>query len=563
MYDLKITGGTIVDGTGAPSFTGDVGIKAGKVVALGDAPDGASKTLDATGKIVAPGFIDVHTHYDAQIMWDSMLTISPWHGVTTVVLGNCGFGVAPTRPEHRDLIIRTLERVEGMSANALWEGLGNDWPFETFPEYLNAIENKGTALNVAVMVGHTPIRLYVMGDEATEREATSDEIEQMKVLVNEAMQAGAIGFATSNARTHVGYDGKPVPSMLASYEEMKDLIGVMKNNDAKVLAVTVGDKLWFDQFPEICIETGCNISWTALLAGAAVLSPMPWREQLAKSEALTDQGHPVYPQVTCRPLNFEQDFKEPFLLDTLPVFREISGSSLETRLKAYAEERFRTAFKEQVRQGTYDFWGRAIISFCPTEPTLEERTLSDVAQEKGLDPVDLALDLAIATTLDLRLRLPVANADEDEVETLLTSRSTLLGLSDAGAHASQLCDACFATHLLGHWVRDKQVLSVEKAVHMMTARPAEIFGIKDRGLLSIGRPADVVIFDLETVANGKIQRVNDLPANEDRLVVPAVGIEAVIVNGVIIRQDGEDQTAESSGLPGVLLRKGSATPLSA
>ena len=222
-YDLRIAGGTIVDGTGAPGYQGDVGIADGKIVALGDAPDTAARTIDATDRIVAPGFVDIHTHYDAQIIWDRMLTISPWHGVTTVVMGNCGFGVAPTRPDHRDMIIETFERVEGMNKAALWAGLGDDWPFETFPEYLDAIEQRGTALNVAAMIGHTPVRLYVMGEESTERSATPEEVAEMQAIVGEAIEAGGIGFSTSQSPVHVGYQGRPVPSRLADFDEIRAL----------------------------------------------------------------------------------------------------------------------------------------------------------------------------------------------------------------------------------------------------------------------------------------------------------------------------------------------------
>ena len=231
-YDLKITGGTIVDGTGESGYGGDVGIKDGKIVALGDAPDDADRTIDADGKIVCPGFIDIHTHYDAQIIWDRMLTVSPWHGVTTVVIGNCGFGVAPTRPENRDLIVRTLEKVEGMSKAALETGMG-DWGFETFPQYLDAIEANGTAINVAAYIGHTPLRLYVMGEDAYEREATEEEIEQMRAIVREAMEAGALGFATSESPNHVGAEGRPVPSRFASFEEMRSLASALRDAGTK------------------------------------------------------------------------------------------------------------------------------------------------------------------------------------------------------------------------------------------------------------------------------------------------------------------------------------------
>ena len=254
-YDIKITGGTIVDGTGTPGYRGDVGIKDGVVTALGEVAGDASQTINASGKAVTPGFVDIHTHYDAQLIWDRMLTISPWHGVTTAVVGNCGFGIAPTRNSQQNLIIGTLEKVEGMSAAALTTGLGEKWPFETFPEYLDTIEKLGTAINIGVLVGHTPTRLYVMGEEATEREATSDEIEQMRKIVDEALDAGALGFATSKSPTHVGFKGKPVPSRAASYEEIDALASTLQNRGA-VMQATAGKELWFDEYAELTKKYG-------------------------------------------------------------------------------------------------------------------------------------------------------------------------------------------------------------------------------------------------------------------------------------------------------------------
>jgi len=239
-YDLKITGGTIVDGTGKPGFAGDLGIKDGKVAALGKADGPAATTIDATGKVVAPGFVDVHTHYDAQVLWDRMLSISPWHGVTTTVIGNCGFGVAPTRAAHRKLILQTLEKVEGMSLEALQAGVGDSWPFETFPQYLDAVEMRGVAINVAALFGHTPLRMYVMGEASTERAATADEIGAMKKLMREAMDAGAIGFGTSKSITHNGYAGKPVPSRQATVEEMHELVSVMGELKRGLMQITIG-----------------------------------------------------------------------------------------------------------------------------------------------------------------------------------------------------------------------------------------------------------------------------------------------------------------------------------
>ncbi|MFZ5655370.1 MAG: N-acyl-D-amino-acid deacylase family protein [Pseudomonadota bacterium] len=554
-YDLKITGGTIVDGTGAPGYRGDVAIKDGKVVALGQAPGTAAATIDATDRMVAPGFVDIHTHYDAQVLWDRMLTISPWHGVTTVVLGNCGFGVAPTRPEHRELIIGTLEKVEGMSPAALHAGLGADWPFETFPQYLDAIERAGTAINVGVLIGHTPTRLYVMGEEATERAATPDEIERMRRIVDEALAAGAIGFATSKSPSHVGYKGRPVPSRVASYEEIRTLVSALRGGRG-MLQATAGKELWFDEYEQLAAENGITISWTALLAG--MISPDAHIRQLERTAELIGHGRNIVPQVTPRPLCFEFQFREPFPFESLSVFKPVAAADATGKKKLYADPEFRRAVKAKmagVRPSFRTSWEQSVISMCASHPQYEERTVAEVARELGVETIDLGFDLALATNLEARFRMPVANADETVVEELLKNPHTVLGLSDAGAHANQLCDACLPTYLLGHWVREKKALRFEEAIRMLTSRPAEVFGIKDRGLLQLGKPADVVVIDPATVAAGGLERVYDQPAGQDRLISRAQGIDAVIVNGVLLRQGDRDLVA-GGALPGRLLRRG-------
>ena len=278
-YDLKIVGGRIIDGTGKPAYEGDVGIKDGKVVALGKAPEAADATINAGGRIVAPGFVDIHTHYDAQINWDPMLSISPWHGVTTVVMGNCGFGIAPTRREHRDLIVRTLENVEGMSVKSLEAGLGADGSFETFPEYLDSVEKGGSSINVAALLGHTPLRLYVMGPESTERAATDEEVARMKDIMREGLEAGALGFATSKSPTHVGYEGRPVPSRMAEFSEIRDIASALGEQKAGIIQATVGRDLSFDEFAELNKVSGRHVSWTALLGGGGVLNVGSMEEQ--------------------------------------------------------------------------------------------------------------------------------------------------------------------------------------------------------------------------------------------------------------------------------------------
>ena len=561
-FDLVVRGGTIVDGTGRPGVRGDVGIRGGQIAALGEVKGRAAQTVDAGGLVVAPGFVDVHTHYDAQVMWDRMLTISPWHGVTTVVMGNCGFGVAPTRPDHRGLIMRTLEKVEGMSLDALEAGLGQAWPFETFPQYLDAVERRGTALNVAVLLGHTPLRLYVMGEDATERPATPDEIARMRAIVREAIDAGAIGFATSKASTHIGYAGKPVPSRAAAFAEVEALAGALGEAGRGILQATVGRELFFKEFETLARATGRPVTWTALLAG--MMGPGSHRELLEKSRALVKQGLQVVPQVTCRTLNFEFQLKEPFIFESMSVFRPISVADHAGKVRLYGDPDFRRAFKESFdrpRKGAVFAglsWARTWISWYPPDPSLEERMVSEVAAERGVDPTDLVLDMALATSLDARFRMAVFNHDEAEVIELLTEPDTVLGLSDAGAHASQLCDACFSTYLLSRWVREKQAIALPEAIRMLTSRPAEVFGITDRGPLATGLAADVVVFDPATVGASKLRRVHDLPAGADRLVADASGIEAVIVNGTIVRRAGRDAVAPDGALPGALLRNGRA-----
>jgi N-acyl-D-aspartate/D-glutamate deacylase len=559
--DLIIRGGTVVDGTGAPGVPGDVAVKDGRIVAVGDVSARAERTIDATDRVVAPGFIDVHTHYDAQILWDRMLTISPWHGVTTVVMGNCGFGVAPTRPTHRDLVLRTLEKVEGMSLATLEVGCGKDWPFETFPQYLDAIEKLGSAINVAALVGHTPVRLYVMGAEATERPATDEETARMREIVREAVAAGALGFATSKAPTHVGFAGKPVPSRVAEFDEVRAIAGALRELGRGVIQATAGPGLFFEEFATLARETGRTLTWTALLAG--MMGKGSHRMFLEQSEAIVRQGIPVVPQVACRPLNFEFDLAEPFVFESMPIFNTISGKDRAEKIRAYQDAGFRQRVKDALSNamaGVFSFsWDRMVVSFNPPDPSLEERGMVEVARARGVDPTDVMFDLALASDLAARFRMSVVNFDEDEVAELLASPITMLGLSDAGAHASQLCDACFSTHLLGRWVREKKVLKLEEAVRMLTSRVADVMGIMDRGRLAPGMAADVTVFDPDTVGCSALRRVHDLPGGTDRLVADAFGVNAVVVNGTVVREGGRDAVRANGSLPGRVLRGGRAS----
>ncbi len=552
-YALLIRGGTLVDGTGAPAVRGDLAVRDGRIAALGDVSGSADRVIEADGRVVAPGFVDIHTHYDAQVFWDRMLTISPWHGVTSVVIGNCGFGIAPTRPEHRDLILRTLENVEGMSLDALRAGVGEDWPFETFPEFLDAVDARGPAINVGALLGHTPLRMYVMGEASTEREATPDEVETMRRLVAEGLAAGALGFATSQSPTHVGYAGRPVPSRAANLDEIARLASCLGEAGRGVLQATLGRGFFLKEFEQIGRATGRPVSFTALLAG--MLGPDGHRGVLEQSGRLQAEGVDVVPQVACRPLMFEFQWKAPFPFESLSLFQPVSRADFEGRKRIYADPAFRAAFRQRAEKGGISGrWQDTWIAEYAPDRRLEERRVTDVAAERGVHPVDLVLDMGLDTDLEARFRIAIMNTDEEAVAELLRHPASMLGLSDAGAHASQLCDACAPTHMLAHWVREKGVLSLEEAVRLLTSRSADVFGIRDRGRLAPGLAADVTIFDPETVGCSPLRRVHDFPAGADRLVSDATGIEAVIVNGTPIREQGRDVVDPEGELPGRVLR---------
>jgi N-acyl-D-aspartate/D-glutamate deacylase len=451
--------------------------------------------------------------------------------------------------------MRTLENVEGMSVEALRAGLGQ-WPFETFPQYLDAIEANGCAINVAAMVGHTAVRMYVMGEESTERAATAEEIAAQRRLVTEAIEAGALGFATSHAATHIGYGGRPVPSRLADTAEIVEIARALSDAGG-VMQATQGKGLSHDEFATIAEVTGANVSWTALLGSAR--GPGSHLAELERAHAIVERGLPVYPQVAVQPLQFEMSWKAPFIYEALRCFEPVSKADLTGRKEVYADPAWRADFKAKAGNGGKigDRWARTEISYYPLDPDLEGANVQAMADEAGADPVDYVLDLALRADLDMRIVQDVINHDRDEIDHLLHDPTTVIGLSDAGAHASQLCDAKYSTEFLATFVRDRRSFELEDAVHMLTKRPAEIFGITDRGTLAEGGHADVVVFDPDEIGHLGKRRVHDLPAGADRLVSDATGIDAVVVNGTIIRRDGADTvSAGAGGLPGRLLRNG-------
>ncbi len=565
-YDCRIVGGTIIDGTGGERFKADIGIKDGRIAAVGKAggslSGSATQTIDADGLVVAPGVIDVHTHYDAQVMWDRAVSISPWHGVTSMVMGNCGFGVAPTRAHEHELIIQTLEYVEGMSPTALRKGLGSNWGFETFRQYLAKIEAMGATANIGVLAGHTPIRIHVMGEDAFEREARPDEIAAMQALLRDAFAAGAVGFSTSGSNNHVGYMGKPVPSRHASFEETRALAGVMREVGAGVFQATVGPQMFYEQFEAIHADTSRPVTWSALLG--SYWGPGSHKKHLAQFIDYQARNIPIVPQVACRPIMIDFSFADPVPFITRGFFKPVAEADDAGRRRLYADPAFRAVLKAEYNEHTkrqLTLWAaKATISLHPTRPELNETPLAAEAARRGVDPVDAALDIALETDLAARYRIAMSNSVESEIEEILRVKGPLVSLSDAGAHAAQLCDACYSTTLLGYWARDKGVLTLEDAVARLTSQPADLFGFGDRGRLLAGKAADIMIFDPKTIAASPLRRLNDLPGGEVRLVSDAIGMQLVMVNGQVVRRDGRDTLAPDGPLPGQMLRSAAYRP---
>jgi N-acyl-D-amino-acid deacylase len=542
--DLVIRGGTVVDGSGQPGREADVAVTKGLIEGIGPGLEGTVE-LDASGCVVAPGFIDIHTHFDAQVFWDPALKPSSYHGVTTVVAGNCGFSIAPCRPEHHDVIVHTLENVEGMDANTLTAGIA--WEFETFPDYLDLVGQRGTALNFTAYIGHTALRLYVMGDAAYERAATSEEIEEMCQLVDEAMEVGAAGLSTSFSFAHRGVDGKPVPSRFAEMDEVEALFTAVGRAGKGVVLATPG---WQCEYPDVFTwQERIGRPFTCPLFA---LSNGKHRDVVRLHEEALARGANVWPQVTPRPLTMQFTLADAYNLNVGTVFGELIKVSPEVRKAAYRDQEWRTrAFDDLERNegGMKPRWETFEVSESDRYPELLGRRVTDIARERNVSPLDVMCELALSEDLTTRFRAYIANDDVAEVESLLTEDHVVLGLTDAGAHVDQLCDAPSPTDLLGTWVRERGIMSVERAVRKLAGEPADMFGFEGRGYLRAGYAADITVFDPATVAPGPQRRLRDLPADGERLTnEEPTGMRHVLVNGTPIRTDGRQLELER--LPG-------------
>lgn len=535
MDDLLFRGGQLCDGSGAEPVRADLAVRDGRIVAIAPSlPASARQVIDCGGLTLMPGIVDSHTHFDAQVTWDPFVRPSPALGVTTAVIGNCGFTIAPCRPEDRERTMRNLTQVEGMSFEVLQRGIR--WEFETFAEYLEQLRRSGCAVNLAAYAGHSSIRTWVMGADATRREATPDEIAQMATLVREAMQAGAVGLASSTSPAHNGDGGLPMPSRLASDAEHLALIEAMAAGGRGVYMQTKGAETRMALLEEMAARSGRPVMVAALLHNGT--NPDAVFADLDAITAANTRGHAMVGQVSCCPLTMEFTLASPYPVEGLASWRPALGSKGAALEAVLADPLFRQRVREELAQPSAfrlfnGEWDKVqVVEVAQSHHReFEQHSLAEIAQRQGKDPLDVMLDLALDEDLTTVFTAQLLNSDEPAVARLLTHPHSLVSLSDAGAHLTFFNDAGFGLHLLGHWSRDRGTMSLGEAVRRLTSQPAQLLGLPGRGLLREGCAADLLLFDAATVGRAPTRRVFDLPGGAPRLHTDALGVHGVWVNG--------------------------------
>ena len=536
MYDLKIKNAKIVDGTGLKAFQGDIGVIDDIIVERGKSLGSAKECYDAEGLVLCPGFIDVHTHYDAQLTWDATASPSLDLGITTAIIGNCGFTIAPCKPEHRELNIKNLTKVEGMPYNTLKKGI--DWNYESYHEYLSLLESKNLALNICSYIGHSALRIWTMGEEAMQRKAREDEIIKMEKVVSDAMRNGAIGFSTSTFEGHNGTNGIPMPSRFASKEEISRLIKAMAIDGRGIFMLTKSN----DTAIKDIIKLLGNVNRPAMVA-ALLDNPMKksWAynvlEDITKSQ---NKGYEIWGQVSCRPLTMEFTMNEPYMLEGLAAWKDyMIQNTVEDRKNVLKKQEFRKAVLDEILDTTKNklFVGNwEKIKLINTKNfSLSKHigmNLLDIANFYNKEPFDWLLDNAINDGFEDLFAAELLNSDNKQVEKLLKHQYASIALSDAGAHTSLLCDAGYAIELLSKWTKKLKVFTLEEAVYNLTGKQADICRIPKRGRLVPGYFADMILFDENKISTSAAYRKNDLPAKSDRLIVDPIGIKEIWVNGV-------------------------------
>ena len=541
--DILIENGIVVDGTGAPAKQASIGIAQGKIAEVGNISGTAKRTIDAGGLVVGPGFIDPHTHYDAQICWDGAITPSSWHGVTSVVMGNCGVGIAPCRPEAREIAMRDLVNVEAIPFEVLDAGITWDW--ETFPQYMDAAARRKPSLNLAFLAPLTPFRHYVMNEDSLERSATAEETAKIKALLGEAIDAGAFGFSSTLLNQHMGYGGRPLACRNASREEIKAYCNALRERGKGSIEYAMTRQIAVMEEPEVELlgfmleESRRPVTFIAMFDRDDL--PEAARETLRKVRPLIAKG--ARPQTSPLPLTREVNMRNPFGFAGFPSWKRLFvDKSKEAQAAVYRDVNFRNQFREDLkRPASFGNWARITLHEVKSAhlKKYEGKTVAEIAAEQGKDGVDALLDITLEDDLENEFTIQSYNNRVDRMAEILNDRSVLLGLGDGGAHLDMLCDSGYPTYVLGMWVRERKVLTLEEAVRRMTSDPADFFGIKDRGRLKPGLAADVVIFsEKEIGSGGRPERLYDLPGGGKRMVMRSRGVEMTLVNGAVTWEKG-------------------------
>ncbi len=557
-YDLLIKGGRICDGSGLPSYTGDVAVEEGRIAEVGRVSGNANRVINANGLAVAPGFIDFHTHLDAQLLWDPIATSSCWHGVTTVIPGNCGLTLAPCRPEDREGILGSFVRVEAMPLRVLQQAVS--WEWTTFPEYLDRLRGR-LGVNVASLMGHCALRQFVMGEESSERAATASEVERMKDILREGIRSGAIGFSTNQNPVHMRADARPISSRLATDDEILELasvLGEINRGSIQIsrgtLGVAVSVEQGVDFFRRLAARSGRPVIWQAIAHRWD--RPDEWRKLLDMAQDSLATGAPSYPLCNARLFNNRFNLKNAQVFDDLPTWKQILFTPIDQRKEIFRDPEVRRKLRyEAVEEKRPSRFSRRwdlvylIKAVLPKNKPLEGKSVAEIARLQQRDVIDAFLDLSLEEELETLFQTSSNNGDENAVAEILKSPFTLVGQSDAGAHLIYDAGYGYATRLLGYWIRERKIMSLEEGVRKLTFMVASIFGFHDRGLIRPRMAADLVLFDPQTVGDCEPEMVNDLPGGEKRLVQKAKGVKMTVVNGEILTEDGR----HSGALPGRVL----------
>jgi len=556
MNDLVFRGATVLDGIGTDPVRADVAVRDGRIAEIGQVGADAAEVIDAGGLALMPGIIDLHTHYDAQVTWDVTLSPSPSLGVTTAVIGNCGFGIVPSPPHLREKIMRNLAVVEGMDLRALEAGI--DWRFQSFAEYMAMLRGRGPYMNLGVLVGHSAVRTAVMGEDASVRkEATAAELAEMKRLVAEAMDQGAIGLGASYSLNHSGWGGVPMPSTISDLSEFEALVGAMGGPGRGVVEISSGP-IMPDRMEHIAARHGRRIFMSTAIALYNEQYPDRALRVFDDCAAAQARGNELYIQITCQPLSFDFTLASAYPFYSHPAFDPIKAYDREQLKAVFRDDSFRERFRADLRNpkpGTVfqGNWNRIIVAApVKAENTrLADRSIAEIVRDSNRDPLDAFLDLGLDENLDTGFIGRFFNAVDDGVEPLVKHKAGVIALSDAGAHLVYLCDAGFGLYFLGHWVRERGAFDLPEGVRRLTSHQAGLYGIPDRGRIAVGTCADLLLFDPATVGISKARRINDLPGGGPRTIRDPLGVHGVFVNGVRVF-DGKNYAPLDKG-PGQVL----------